>query len=205
MSAGALAAGVMATWAAVYSQNIVGYVNQVIPNNYVLLNNPLDNGTNDLNSLLGTLPNKSTALVWNGSSFAGSNKGGTPSVWTPDLVVPVGTGFFVKLNTGSTTNTFVGTVIPASGASNTNALPASYALVGSSLPIGTDLNDTNNAGLGLSALPNKSTILVWNGSSYIGSNKGGSPSVWTPDLQIGVGQGFFIQSKTATNWVQSMP
>jgi hypothetical protein len=63
------------------------------------------------------------------------------------------------------------------------------------------LNDTNlNLG---PTLPNKSTIQVWNGSGFIGSTKSGG--VWSPNLTLSVGQGFFIVSKSATNWVQTLP
>ena len=203
-SAVALAAGIFSAAAQsnVFSVNVVGYYNTVIPNSYVLLANQLDNGTNDLNSLLGSLPNKSLVQVWNGSSFTLSTKGGTPSVWSPDLSVPPGTGFFVKLNSGSITNTFVGNVVVGPGASVTNNLPASYVLVGSPIPYADDLNGTN---INLSVLPNKSLIQIWNGSSYTLSTKGGTPSVWAPDATINVGQGFFVQAKSATSWVQTLP
>jgi len=201
LAAAALAATVISSQAQVYS-GIVGYVSGNITNSYLLLSNPLDAGTNDLNTLLGTLPNKSLVQVWNGAAFVSSSKGGSPSVWTPDLTVAPGTGFFVKLNSGGTNVTFVGSIDTAVGGSVTNSLPSNYVLVGSPLPYGTDLNDTN---LGLNVLPNKSIIQVWNGSAYVSSSKGGSPSVWTPDQTVPAGTGFFVQSKTATNWVQSLP
>jgi hypothetical protein len=200
-AAAALAAGLVTSQAQVYS-GIVGYVNASITNSYVLLANPLDAGTNDLNTLLGILPNKATVQVWNGSSFTPSTKGGSPSVWTPDLTVAPGAGFFVKLNSGGTNVTFVGQVDTAVGGSITNSLPTTYVLLGSPLPFSTDLNDTN---LGLNVLPNKSTIQVWNGSAYTPSTKGGSPSVWSPDQTIPVGTGIFIQAKSATNWIQTLP
>jgi len=201
IAAAALAVGLVTSQAQVYS-GIVGYVNAGVTNSYVLLNNPLDNGTNDLNSLLSSLPNKSIVQVWNGTSFTASSKGGNPSVWTPNLTVPVGAGFFVKLNSGGTNVTFVGSVVVASGGGTTNvSLPPTYVLVGSPIPYSTDLNDTN---LGLNVLPNKSIIQIWNGSSYVASSKGGNPSVWSPDQTLSAGQGFFVQSKTATNWVQTL-
>jgi hypothetical protein len=122
LAAAALAATVISSEAQVYS-GIVGYVGANVTNTYVLLSNPLDAGTNDLNTLLGTLPNKSTVQVWNGSTFTASSKGGTPSVWTPDLTVAPGTGFFVKLNSGGTNVTFVGSIDTPVGGSVTNTFP----------------------------------------------------------------------------------
>ena len=207
IAAAALAAGVFASQAQsnVYSANVVGYVNSTVPSTYVLLATPLDNnGSNDLNSLLPSLPNKAAVQVWNGTGFTTANKSGSPSVWTPDLVVPPGTGFFVKLNSGSITNPFVGQVLVNNGGSVTNSLPGGqYALVGSPIPYSDNLDDTNNL-LGLLGMPNKSAIQIWNGSSYTTVNKSGSPSTWTPDQTITPGEGFFIKVNATTNWVQNL-
>lgn len=206
LSAAALVAGVFASQAQsnVYSANVVGYVNSTVTSSYNLVATPLDNnGSNDLNSLLGSLPNKSTVQTWNGTGFTIANKSGSPSVWSPDTVVPPGTGFFIKLGSGSITNPFVGQVLVNNGGSVTNNLPASYTLVGSPIPYADDLNDTNNY-LGLLNMPNKSTIQVWNGTGYTIINKSGSPSTWSPDQTIQPGQGFFIKVSSPSSWVQSL-
>ena len=199
IAAAALVAGVVSSEAQVYSANIVGYVNVVMPaNQLVLVSNPLDDGTNTTTSLGQALANKSSIQVWNGSGYTGSAKAG--GVWTPDLPLPVGTGFFVLSKT-AITNTFVGNVVAAPGGSVTNSLPAAtLVLVGSMVPYAGDLLDTN-LNLGPS-LPNKSSIQVWNGSGFTGSSEAGG--VWTPNLTFAVGQGFFVNSKTATNWVQTL-
>jgi hypothetical protein len=199
IAAAALAVSAGISMAQTYSQNIVGYVNVSCPAGaYVLLANPLDDGTNTTTSLGQALPNKSTISVWTGTSFSVSAKGG--GVWTPDQAIPVGTGFFVNAKT-ATNIVFVGSVIAASGASVTNVPfgAGTYELVGEQIPYGvTFLNDTNLT-LGLT-LPNKSTISVWTGTSFSVSAKGGG--VWTPDAAIIPGQGVFVNAKTATNWVQ---
>jgi hypothetical protein len=95
----------------------------------------------------------------------------------------------------------VGSVVVGFGGSVTNSLPGGlFQLVGSPIPFSGTLNDTN---LGLTALPNKSSIQVWNGNGFTPSNKGGG--VWTPDLPIIPGQGFFVTSAQTTNWVQTLP
>jgi len=201
IAAAALAATVISSEAqsTVYSANVVGYVNVVMPaGQLVLVSNPLDDGTNTTTSLGQNLANKSQIQIWNGAGFTATSKAG--GVWSPDLSIPVGTGFFVNSKT-TITNTFVGTVIPANNSSTTNALPAgALVLVGSTIPYAGDLNDTNlNLG---PALANKSQIQVWNGTGFTATSKSGG--VWTPNLSLAVAQGFFVDSKTATNWVQTL-
>jgi hypothetical protein len=200
IAAAALVAGVITSEAQVYSANVVGYVNVTLPaGQLVLVSNPLDDGTNTVTSLGAALANKSAVQVWNGSGYTLSSKGG--GIWTTNLSIPVGTGFFVKSQT-SITNTFVGNVVPFSGLSTTNSLPAgSLVLVGSTVPYAGNLTDTNLA-IG-PLLANKSAIQVWNGTGFTLSSKGGG--VWTTNLNIGVAQGFFVKSQTATNWIQTAP
>ena len=201
LSAVALAAGALASQAQsnVYSANIVGYVNvPLAANTFYLAATPMDAGTNDLNTLLGALPNKSSVQIWNGSGFTPSTKISTG--WSPDFTVNPGTGYFLS-SPSAVTNPFVGQVVVGPGKSVTNALPAAlFQLVGSPIPFSGTLNDTN---FGLAALPNKSSIQVWNGNGFTPSTK--ISTGWSPDLPIIPGQGFFVVSATATNWVQTLP
>jgi len=198
LSAAALVAGALSVQAQsnVYSVNVVGYVNKVLPAGvFQLVANPLNDGTNDLNSALGALPNKSQVQIWNGASFDNYTKGG--GVW-PVASVPPGVGFFVKSQT-AITNTFVGQVAGGSGGV-TNALPSGvFVLVGSAIPFAGDLNSTN---INLN-LANKSQVQLWNGTSYDNYTKGGG--AWPVNPGISVAQGFFLKSQTATNWVQALP
>lgn len=113
-AAAALAAGVMASNAQVYSANVVGYVTVTSAGGaYSLLANPLDNGSNTLASLV-TAPTGSHALIWTGTTFTGSTK--TPTSWSPNPVVAPGQGFFLQpTGVNPVTNTFVGNVIAAPG------------------------------------------------------------------------------------------
>lgn len=88
IAAAALAAGVISTQAQVYSQNIVGYVNQVIPgNSYQIVGSQLIGGSDvaqtngDVNATLisglisspndpPNLSSNSVLFVWNGSGYA---------------------------------------------------------------------------------------------------------------------------------------
>jgi hypothetical protein len=142
------------------------------------------------------VPAKSSAQFWTGSGFTPSTKGAT---WIPDVPIPPGTGFFVNSKTAYT-NTYVGQLAANSGESITNALPeGQLVLVGSMLPYAGTMNTPE---LGLLDVPAKSTAQFWTGSGYTPSSKG---ATWSPDLSVAVGQGFFLNSKTATNWVQTAP
>ena len=188
----------------VYSVNVVGYVNKSLPaGSLQLVANPLDAGTNDLATVLAALPNKSSALRWTGSGFQGANK--ALGVWSTNFAVAPGMGFFVN-SFSAVTNTFVGEVIVGPGETNSMALSASVLqLVGSPIPYAGNLNDAyNTESLNLGAtLPNKSSVLQWTGGGYAGANK--ALGTWTPNLSLGVAEGFFVTPFSATNWVQSLP
>ena len=202
IAAAALVAGVITSEAQVYSVNVVGYINVDMPaGQQVLVANPLDDGTNTITSLGSQLANKSQVQIWNGTGYTGTSKGG--GVWTsPSLSIPVGTGFFVKSFT-HITNTFVGNVIVGPGNSTTNALPAgALVLVGNAIPYTGDLLDTN-VNLG-PTLANKSQIQIWNGTGFSGSSKRAGVWVWTSNFLLTSGQGYFVKSFTAVNWVETL-
>jgi hypothetical protein len=179
----------------VYSVNIVGYVNQELPAALQLVQNPLDNGTNTLNSVYGALPSGSQAYVWNGAGYDASTK--PKATWSPDLAVPTGTGLFIK-SAAVVTNTYVGEVVAGPGESVTNSLTGAITATGSLLPVGGMLNGTE---LGLADAPSGSVIYQWNGSGY---NTITHPkAVWSPDTEIAVGEAFYI--KSTYDWVQTLP
>jgi hypothetical protein len=203
IAAAALAAGVISSEAQVYSANIVGYVNVNLPaGQLALISNPLDDGTNQANDLLSGLPNKSTLDVWNGSGFTPYTKGASGFAGNPPL--PVGTGFFVK-SISAYTNTFVGNVVPAPGGNQTtNNFPAgTLVLIGSTLPVSGNFNDvgTNYFNL-IATLPNKSSVQIWNGTGFTPYTKGATGLPGNPPYTVG--QGFFVKSISATNWIQTL-
>lgn len=164
MAAAALAASVISSQAAVYSQNIVGYVNVPFPTSgYVNLANPLDNPNS--NQWTNTIPNPSPGgpgngvldgaalYVWNGNGYSTyffdstapggfDNGGGSPLSYTPTN--NPGGFMFVLNNTGNPyTNTYVGTVHVdglATGTNvvgfTTNVLGLGYNFVASKISIG---------------------------------------------------------------------
>jgi hypothetical protein len=202
LSAAALAAGIVSSSAQsnVYSVNIVGYVNKPLPSGALeLIQNPLNDGTNTLNSTMFGLSSGSIAYVWNGSGYSSSTRG--KAAWDPNLSVPTGLGYFVKRSGAVGTNTFVGSVVVGPGQSVTNPLTGgAIRLVGSAIPYADTLNGTN---LGLASAPNGTILYKWNGSGYTSSTRG--KAAWDPNLTINVGESFFIKPTSTFNWVQTLP
>ena len=81
-AAAALVAGIVSSQAQVYSQNIVGYVNTILPNGNTAISNPLLNGdgTNGAENVLTSLQIGDGLLVWNGAGYSGYTYGG-PGAW----------------------------------------------------------------------------------------------------------------------------
>jgi hypothetical protein len=203
IAAAALVAGVISSDAQVYSANIVGYVNVTLPaNTLVLASNPLDDGTNTANSILASLPVKSSIQLWNGTGFTLLGKTSTGFAGNPSI--PVGTGFFVK-SVSNFTNTFVGNVVPNPGGNQSSVgLPANaLVLVGSTLPVAGNFNDVGTNTFNLNAtLPNKSSIQIWNGTGFTLLGKTSTGFAGNPPLSVA--QGFFVKSVSATNWTQTL-
>jgi hypothetical protein len=216
-AAAALVAGLVSSNAQVYSANVVGYCNVVLPAgpSYTLLASPFDDGNGNLGTNFldpnNTLPNKTAILTWNGLTFNSLTKaGGAWPAAAATTTIPPGSGFFVSLpatQTTPVTNTFVGSVIVPSAGSITNTIVPGYSLLGSPIPYAGDLISSTNLGtptIGSLLTVNKSAILTWNGLTFNSATlAGGSWGAQT--APINVGSGFFILNKNtvASNWVQN--
>ena len=189
----ALAAGIATSAVAqsnVYSLNIVGYVNYTIGTGFNLIANPLDNGTNDLNSLFPGAGFGDTIYTYNGtftpSTFLGS--------WSPDPVILPGTGIFYSAS-AAFTNTYVGNVL--TGTLN-NPIPAGLSLKASQAPVADTLNN-----LGLPGSFGDTVYLYRNGaytpSTYLGT--------WSPpavgSTNIAIGEAFWVSAAAAETWTRS--
>jgi hypothetical protein len=168
IAAAALAVGVVSSEAQVYSQNIVGYVNQPLQAGWNNVANPLDSSTG--NSITNIIANPvgnfdgTFIYIWNGTSFTIlqydssfptgiANAADTAGVAAP--TINPGTGFFFNNQYQAVTNTFVGQVHIDSGTypgTSTNTLPVtpSYSFASSVLPIAGGISSvlglTNSAG-----------------------------------------------------------
>jgi len=223
IAAAALAAGVISSQAQVYSQNIVGYVNQTFPSGqYVQINVPLQNSdvTNPPEAVFPALQTGDQIYLWNtGTQQYGVYTYFSPQNWLyPDQVtvgpapnLPTGSALFYVAAGANETNTAVGTV----ELSNTNApitfVSGQYTLVGSLPPIGTSsLEDTN---LNL-PLQTGDQVYLWNfPTQAYGVYTYFSPGQWlypdqvtvAPSPGLIVGQGFFYVAAGANEtWTQNL-
>jgi hypothetical protein len=159
IAAAAMAVGVVSSKAQVYSQNIVGYVNNPVPAGWSIQSAPFDAANGDsITNLVNNAPTSgpgtgpldgSYLYVWTGSSFTTYTFDSTQPTGIADAadlnplpgpILPPGTSFFIDNLTGATTNTYVGTVHIGSGTypgTSTNLIASTTlnALVSPVIPV----------------------------------------------------------------------
>jgi hypothetical protein len=163
-----------------------------------------------LAGLFPSVPGGTSVQIWNGSGFdfysfsAGHWKQGTLN--SDAVVVPPGKAFFIKpTGTAAITNTFVGSVVAASGATVTNVIPAGIQGVSSLIPYS---GAVTNPAINL-VVPGGTTLQTWNVANQsfdfysfsAGKWKQGT-TVTTPS--INVGEGFFLNTAGGLNWTQTL-
>ena len=218
----ALAAGILTSSAQTYSQNIVGYVNQVLPVGNTLIAIPVNTtniATIDAGQALSCLQGGDSVIIWNGggwSAYSFVNYGpgytwqapdGSYSDTAPQLAI--GTAFFYSNGQSlPETNTFAGTVI----LSQSPSLVVGYSVVASAPPIAGALDSANFS----MPLQSGDGIILWNGggySTYAFVNYGPGYTWQAPDgsysdtaPSVSVGQGFFYSNGQASPevWTQNL-
>lgn len=226
----ALALGTISSQAqgAVYSQNIVGYVNTVLPGGgaYSQIVNPLNGATNTVEGLVTTLDSGDVVYMWDATNnvyYSATYYGGPDGFLTPpndwydqynnytnSPTVAPGQGFVISTQSGTQqTNTFTGTVLVS------NSIPllgnGAYSLIGSTAPIGGSLGSTN---FNL-PLDSGDVIYVWDSaanayysSTYYGGPDGflSYPNDWYDQYNnytnapvINIGQAFFYSTQSGNN------
>jgi hypothetical protein len=155
LTAALSAAGVATSMAQVYSVNMVGYINQQIPQGFSMIGNHLNNSPdNRVINLFTAPPNLTTIYKYNTS---GPNAGGFSQVrysdgeWELDTTLTLGPGEGAFINAPSAfTQTFVGEV--ATGTSTVN-LPVGFSIVSSALPQSLPVSQPAPAGLAIPVAP----------------------------------------------------
>jgi hypothetical protein len=197
LCAAAMAAGAVASMAQsnVYSLNVVGYVNYPFTAfNYTLVNNPLDNTNNDLNTIIPVASDGSGVAFWSTGLQDFSPTAPVYSTvtghWNPDSTVAPGQGFFVTA-AAAFTNTFIGNVRQQTVTLNSVG-GFNYECVGSTVPLGGGV--TNQ----LTSYPatDGDGIAIWSvglqdfsPTSPVYSTVTGH---WNPDYNFTPGEGFFL-------------
>jgi len=219
IAAATLAVGVIASQAAVYSANVVGYVNlTIVSNGFSCINIPVDydgTGTNNVvTSIIGTnLPSGTTIESWNNgfvlNTFGPTSKNATPHWTTPTAIYNPGQGVFV-LNTNHfpVNLTIVGTVLQG-GLTNGYITGPGFSLVGGQFPVQGGITTT------FGYVPiNGDTFESWNNgftlNTYGPTSKNSTPHWTSGEPQLSVGQAAFILTTNAhpvwgTNFVIPTP
>lgn len=205
-----VAAGALSSQAQnVFSQNVVGYVQQVFTNGiFYMISNPLDNGTNTVPSVLTGAHNGTAVDLFNGVGYDVVTLGF--GGWSSNAPISPGKGFFVSFGGpvgGLTTNTFLGNVVVSIGNSGTNTLAASgFGMYGSLIPYSDSITNTTTVNLG-PVLQNGDNIQKWDVPSQTLTVYSLGFGGWSPSVpSIGVGEGFFLNNNhAAKSWVQTLP
>jgi hypothetical protein len=235
LAAAALAVSLATSMAQVYSANIVGYANVAAPSGFTMMVNPLSAGvSNGVDTEVinpSQLQNGNTFYFWNPSTFNYNqayytlNGDGLGDNWfdpnngfavIPTPTIPPGKGFFYQNVGTSNYFTFVGSVTPSPGTTNTLPLPSGYNLVGSMLPIA---GPVDGSAISL-YVADGNTLYIWNpgtfnyNQAYYTLNGDGLGDNWfdpnngfavIPSPQVTIGQGFFYQNVGSSNaWSQTI-
>jgi hypothetical protein len=188
----------------VYSGNVVGYVNLELPPGLSLIANPLysQNHSNQVAYWWTDAPDGSQVLKYiSGNGYEVSTFDGIDRAWSnPSLEVPLGEGFYFRNPSSQTiTHTFVGEVLQGY---LTNTLPAGYSMKGSLVPQSGSINSLHQiAGEPGDELRTLTNDLQGGPTENI-STFSGEVNQWVPDLNLGVGQGFWMYKTRQQDWVR---
>ena len=184
----------------VVSENAVGYANVQLPWGMSFIANPLFQTNVSLRSLFPTAPDGAQIMKRVGGDYATCVYSASSGGWVgPQMDLPLGVGFFF-INPARDTfvQLFVGEVLAGS---LTNNLPAGVSLEGSLLPIAGSINSVHN----IPGQPGDNIFVFINEGEARGRYHRSAYSAgegWTPDLSLGIGQGFWIQKQQAQDWVR---
>ena len=182
------AVGIATASAQVTSVNAVGYVNKSLNAGLSLIANPLSNGGNNVSEVIPSAPIGTNIFLFDAST--GFEVTTFLGVWSVDLTLPVGGGFYIQLPEAATL-TFVGEVLQ--GDATNKAVPAGLSIQGSTVPqaggITTDLGFPGTVG---------DIAYSFDGTAFAADTFLG---VWAPnEPNLGVGDAVFIDKAEAAAW-----
>jgi hypothetical protein len=183
----------------VYSVNVVGYANLRLPPGLSLIANPLYYTNNDVALWLPNPPDGSQVYKYTANgSYEVSTYDGIAEAWSnPIFQVPIGEGFFFQNNSDTNlTYTFIGEVLQGC---LTNSLPEGFSTKGALVPQSASLADHLIAGEIGDELRTYTNDLQGGGDYTISVY---TVDGWTPNLNLGIGQGFWIYKQNPQNWVR---
>jgi hypothetical protein len=183
---------------AVYSVNIVGYVNKSLPPGLSLIANPLWAVDNNLETLFYQPPDGSQVYTFvpEAGAYEVSTYDDITGTWSnPDIDLSPGVGFFFNNNsTNIFVNTFVGEVHTGT---LLNPFPAGFSLEGPLVPQEGSINSVH-------AIPGRPGDRLY---FHIGGSPGNGDYIiceyldgWVPDVSLQIAQGFMTQMQQPIVW-----
>jgi hypothetical protein len=177
---------------AVYSVNVVGYINVEAPPGFSIIANQLDNGSgNQLGEILPTVPDGTTIYKFTGTAYESSTYDELDEAWSnPALALAPGEAAFIRnLTANPITLTFVGEVRQGNLA---NPLPAGFSMKSSIVPQAGLVSE-----LGLDGVDGD-TIYLFRDGAYVSSTYDELDEAWSaPEPNLAVGEGFFFRNLSA--------
>lgn len=219
LTAALTAAGLLNSLAAVYSVNVVGYVNVTAKAGFNLMACPLKATPNTVADIVKLPASVSDAALfkWNGAGYDVATYFGE-GMWlystAADMTLSPGDGFFLSLPAGTAdvTITFVGEVTQGadSNMSIDGTAAGKFSLIGSKVPQSLDLN-----AMAFPASVEEEAVYFWrrtasapNGGYVIYTYFGGTDWLGSDATQPAlptplVGEGFFVFKKAAGTWTRN--
>ena len=180
---------------AVYSSNVVGYVNVDLVAGWNMIANPLDSGNNMLSTLIPEAPYNAAAYKYENGKYTIAIFDEDDEEWTTDFSLNPGEGVFVNTPEAFTV-TFVGEV---KAGTHSVELPAGWSIVASPTPVAGDLDE-----IGLtSAVEDGDTVYKFENNNYTIAEYVEEDGGWDNDINVGVAEGFFLNKATASTWTRT--
>jgi len=195
------AAGAASSFAQVYSQNAVGYVNLTLKPGFQLIANPLDNKAangNTVSNLLANVPDGTTVYTYDPVLAKFNGNGKDFGEWAnPNLILKPGGGAFVLLPAGNpVTVTAVGDVPQSVGTTPLSTpIAKGFSIVSSQVPqagkIQTDLKYSPVDG---------DTVYSFDVANQKYVSAAYDFGAWSAEPSLQVGEAVFLLSATAKSW-----
>lgn len=203
-----VAAAAQSSAQAVYSVNVVGFINLNLPPGFSLVANQLSTGTNTIASIFPNPPANSKVFKFNRTSgsydvyqfvviqgFSG---------WSPngDATLNPGEGCFFQ----NTALTNITTTVVGSVSGSTTALGVGFSIVSSAIPqqgaVTTDLKfPTSN---GDRIFRYDSVNRRYDVHQFFQGGSFPTPGVWSPsEPLVNVGESFFVSKASPASWVRT--
>jgi len=190
------AAGIASSMAqAVYSVNYVGYVNKTLLSGFNLIANPLNNGNNDVATILPTVPEGTTVYRYNGAGYDTSDY--FFGAWSAPLTLLPGDGFFIaNPEVASITVTFVGE--GQEGPNLMNNINPGLSLKSSKIPQAGNLDPAGNLEF---PMPSEGdTVYKWLPAQQNYSTHTFFFGVWDVTPTLDVAESVFYQANALLSW-----